>query len=139
MHFNVCPFSPLTFKIVLMTWMLALIKVYFSLLYAEWRIWMSKSVLIECWLKCKNRNWIWFMRKCSYFRANKCTLALLVAVSRKWLRIFSWWTAKGVLQSATKQRIPSNVEVHEIHSAKSALSIKLKYENYVIVNILAKL
>ena len=38
----------------------------FSLLYAQWRIWMPKSVL-ECWLKCKNRNWIWFMCKCSYF------------------------------------------------------------------------
>ena len=29
------------------------------------------------------------MRKCSYFRANKCIFALLVAVSRQWLRIFS--------------------------------------------------
>ena len=29
-------------------------KVYFSLLYAQWRMWMPKSV-IECWLKCKNR------------------------------------------------------------------------------------
>ena len=28
------------------------------------------------------------MRKCSYFRANECIFALLVAVSRKRLRIF---------------------------------------------------
>ena len=68
LHFNVCQLSLLTFKMVLMTLMLALMKVYFSLLYAQWRIWMPKSV-IECWLKCKNRNWIWFMRKCSYFCA----------------------------------------------------------------------
>ena len=70
-HFNVSQLSLLTFKMVLMTLMLALMKVYFSLLYAEWRIWILKSVT-ECWLKCKNRNWIWFMRKCSYFRANEC-------------------------------------------------------------------
>ena len=44
--------------------------------------------VIECWLKCKNRYWIWFMRKCSLFRANKCFFALLVAASRKWMRIF---------------------------------------------------
>ena len=35
LHFNVCLLSLLTFKMVLMTWMLALMKVYFSLLYAE--------------------------------------------------------------------------------------------------------
>ena len=38
-------------------------------------------------IKCKNRHWIWFTRKCLYFRANECIFALLVAVSRKWLRI----------------------------------------------------
>ena len=86
MHFNVCLLFLLTFKIVLMT--LALMKVYFSLLFAEWHIWMPKSV-IECWLKCKNRYWIWFMRKCLHFRANECIVALLAAVSRKWLCIFS--------------------------------------------------
>ena len=93
MHFNVCQLSLLTFEMMLMTLMFALIYfcifvyfVYFSLLYAQWHIWMQKSV-IECWLKCKNRNWIWFMRKCSYFRANECILALLVAFWRKWLRI----------------------------------------------------
>ena len=68
--------------------MFALMKVYFSLLYDQWPIWMPQSV-VECWLKCKNRNWIWFMHKCSYFRANECIFAQLVAVSRKWLRIFS--------------------------------------------------
>ena len=82
LHLNVCQLSLLTFKMVLMTLMLALMKVYFSLLYAQWRIWMPKSV-IECWLKWKNRNWIWFMRKCSYFRAIGRTFALLVAVWRK--------------------------------------------------------
>ena len=60
----------------------------FSLLYAQWREWMPKNV-IECWLKCKNRYYIWFMRKCSLFRANECIFALLVAVLRKWMRIFS--------------------------------------------------
>ena len=34
--------------------------------------------VIECWLKCKNRYWIWFMGKCSLFRANECIFALLV-------------------------------------------------------------
>ena len=67
------------FKMVLMTLMLALMKVYFSLLYVEWRKWMPKNV-IECWLKCKNRYWIWFRRKCSLFCANECIFALLVAV-----------------------------------------------------------
>ena len=57
---------------------------------------MPKNV-IECWLKCKNRYWIWFTRKCSLFGANECIFALLVAFSRKWMRIFSWWTAKGVM------------------------------------------
>ena len=36
---------------------------------------MLKSV-IECWLTCKNRNWIRFIRKCSFFRANECISAL---------------------------------------------------------------
>ena len=88
LHFNICQLSILTFKMVFVTLMLALMKVYFSVLFAQWPIWMPTSV-IECWLKCINRNWIWFMRKCSYFRANECIFALLVAVSRKWLRIFS--------------------------------------------------
>ena len=35
MHFNVCLLSLLTFKMVLMTYILAQMKVYFSLLYAE--------------------------------------------------------------------------------------------------------
>ena len=100
MHFNVSQFFILTFKMVLMTLMFALMKVYFFLLYDQWPIWMPQSV-IECWLKCKNRNWIWFMRKCSYFPANECILALLVAVPRKWLHIFSQWTAKGVLSAVT--------------------------------------
>ena len=30
--------------------------------------------VIECWLKCKNRYWIWCMRKCSFFRANVSSL-----------------------------------------------------------------
>ena len=97
MHFNVCLLSLLIFKMVLMTCILAQMKVYFPLLFAEWRIWMSKSV-IKCWLKCKHRYWIWFMRKCSHFRANECLFAQLIAISRKWLRIFSWWTVNwGVL------------------------------------------
>ena len=47
MYFNVCLLSLLTFKMVLMTSMLAQMKVYFSLLYAEWSIRMPKNV-IEC-------------------------------------------------------------------------------------------
>ena len=35
LHFNVCLLSLLTFKMVLMTLRLALMKVYFFLLYAE--------------------------------------------------------------------------------------------------------
>ena len=63
-------------------------SIFFSFVYVEWRRWMPKNV-IECWLKCKNRYWIWFTRKCSLFRANECIFALLVAFSRKWMRIFS--------------------------------------------------
>ena len=77
------------FKIMLMTRMLALMKVYFSLLCVEWRKWMTKNV-IECWLKCKNRYWIWFMRQSSFFalmnvssrcwspfHANKCVFSVM--------------------------------------------------------------
>ena len=45
LHLNVCLVSLLTFKIVLMTWMLALMKVYFSSLIAKWRIWIPKMLL----------------------------------------------------------------------------------------------
>ena len=38
LHFNVCQMSLLTLKMVLMTLLLALMKVYFSLLYAQWHI-----------------------------------------------------------------------------------------------------
>ena len=63
-------------------------SIFFSFVYVEWRRWMPKNV-IECRLKCKNRYWIWFTRKCSLFRANECIFPLLVAFSRKWMRIFS--------------------------------------------------
>ena len=33
--------------------------------------------VIECWLKCKNRYWIWCMRKCSFFRANVSSLRII--------------------------------------------------------------
>ena len=67
------------FKIMLMTRMLSLMKVYFSLLHVEWRKWMPKNV-IECWLKSKNRYWIWFMRiKCSVL-----FFALMKVSSRCW-------------------------------------------------------
>ena len=84
---SVCPLMFVCCPYWLSRWCY-LMKVNFSLLYAEWRIWMPRSV-IECWLKCKTRYSIWFMRKRSYFCANECILALLVAVSRKWLCIFS--------------------------------------------------
>ena len=38
----------------------------FFLWYDDWRIRMSKIVM-ECWLKCKNRSWTW-----SFFVANEC-------------------------------------------------------------------
>ena len=37
-----------------MTWMLAQMKVYFPLLYAEWRIWTYENAIV-CKQKCKNR------------------------------------------------------------------------------------
>ena len=73
--------SLMIFKIILMNRMLALMKVYFSRFYVEWRKWMPKNV-IECWLKSKNRYWIWFMRKYSLFHANECIFALLVLLMR---------------------------------------------------------
>ena len=116
--------SPLTFKMVLMTLMLALTKVYLSLLYAEWRIWMPKSV-IECWLKCKTRNWIWFMRKCLFFRVHECILTLLVAVSRKRMRIFSLWTAKGVLL-----RSSLTLSINTLTVSIEHLSVRCTFKNF---------
>ena len=58
--------SLLAFKMALTTRRLAEVKVYFSLLYDDWRIRISKLV-IECWLKCKNRYLTWFARKWSFF------------------------------------------------------------------------
>ena len=65
-HYTVCVLSLLTFIMVLMTWWLTQMKVYFPLLCDKWRIRMPKNVL-ECWLKCKNRYWICFTRKWSFF------------------------------------------------------------------------
>ena len=81
-----------------MTRMLALMKVYFSLLYVEWRKWMPKNV-IECWLKCKNRYWIWFMGKCSLFRTNKCIFALL------------YWTKNRIFLSSLVEQIYCKLRV----------------------------
>ena len=53
----------------------------------EWRKWIPKNV-IECWLKCKIVIESDLCAKGSLFRANECIFALLVAVSRKWMRIF---------------------------------------------------
>ena len=75
---NVSLLSLSIFKMVLMTWMLTQMKVYLSLLFAEWRI-----------QKCKNRYWIWVTRKCSLLGAHKCIFALLVINSRSWMRILS--------------------------------------------------
>ena len=55
LHFYVCLLSLLSFKMVLMTLMLVLMEVCFSLLYAEWHIWIPTSV-IECWLKCEKKK-----------------------------------------------------------------------------------
>ena len=54
MHYTDYVLSLLTVKMVQMTWMLEQMKVYFSLLFDEWRLRMPK-IVIECWLKCKNR------------------------------------------------------------------------------------
>ena len=96
MRFNVCLLPLLIFMMVLMTWMLAQMKVYFPLLYAEWPIWTCENA-IECKEKCKNRYWMWVTCKCSLLGGHECIFALLVVNSRKWMRIFSYWTAKGVL------------------------------------------
>ena len=76
-------FCVLTFNVVLMTWRLAQMKVFCSLLCDEWRIRMLK-IDIECSLKWKNCYWIWITHKrsfyvvnvtsrsCSLFYANKC-------------------------------------------------------------------
>ena len=55
MHFNVCLLSLLIFMMVLMTWMLAEMKVYFPLLCAEWRIWTYENAT-ECQQKCKKSS-----------------------------------------------------------------------------------
>ena len=77
MHFNACLLSLLMFLMVLMTWMLAQMKVYFPLLYAEWRIWTYENA-IECKQKCKNRYWIWVTCKCLLLDAHECIFTLSV-------------------------------------------------------------
>ena len=79
MHFNVSQLSLLTFKMVLMTLMLALMKVYFSLLYAEcyWMLIKNAKIVIE-----------------SDLCANVRIFALMnVSIGRH----FTEWTAKGVI------------------------------------------
>ena len=73
------------FRMVLMTWRLALMKVRFSLLCDDWRIRMPKTV-IECWLKwkiesylCANDRILSLMnvtsRSCWPFHINKCVFS----------------------------------------------------------------
>ena len=57
--------------------MLALMKVYFSLLYVEWRKWIPKNVF-ECWLKCK-------IVIESDLCGNVCFFSLMNVSSRCWL------------------------------------------------------
>ena len=105
MQHDFCVLSLLTFKVVLMTWRLAQMKVFCSLLCDEWRIRMLK-IDIECSLKWKNCYWIWITHKgsfyvvnvssrsCSLFHANKCIF------SRKGLKamaIFFFKTVTSVL------------------------------------------
>lgn len=105
MQHDFCVLSLLTFKVVLMTWRLAQMKVFCSLLCDEWRIRMLK-IDIECSLKWKNRYWIWITHKgsfyvvnvssrsCSLFHANKCIF------SRKGLKamaVFFFKTVTSVL------------------------------------------
>ena len=137
MHLNVCLLSLMIIKIMLITRMLALMKVYFSLLYVEWRKWMPKNV-IECWLKCKNRYWIWFMGKCSLFHANECIFAPSVAVSRKWMRIFSQWTAKGVI-CPKKFKFAHNVfEVTELCRTRADI-LKPSLDRTLVVSQITKI
>ena len=78
MHYIVCLFSLVNFKMVLMAWMLVQMKVYFSLLFDEWHIRMPKLVT-ECWLKCTNKHFLSllnvFVRNCSPFHANECVFS----------------------------------------------------------------
>ena len=73
-----------------MTCILAQMKVDFSLWYAEWRIGMPKNI-IECRWKGKIKlvieNLIY--AEMFVFCANECVFALLVAISRKWMRILT--------------------------------------------------
>ena len=49
------------------------------------------------------------MRKCLLFRINECIFVLLVDDSRKWMCIFSSWTAKGVI-NWERLRVKRNCE-----------------------------
>ena len=69
----------LIFKVVLMTYLLAQLKVYFSLLYAEWRKWMPESVLVR-WLKCQKTLLNLICAQVSYFRANECLYLRIYAI-----------------------------------------------------------
>ena len=79
-----CFYCPQWFsKIMIMTQMLALMKVYFPLLYVEWCKWMPQNV-IEWWLKCKNCYLNLIHVQMFTFHTNECIFALLVAISHKW-------------------------------------------------------
>ena len=83
MHNTVCTLSLLTFMMVFMTWRLAQMKVYFSLLCDKRRIRMPKNV-IECWLKCKIVIESDLRANDRFFLANECNFTQLFAFSRKW-------------------------------------------------------
>ena len=78
---------PIDFQDVLITLLLALWK-YIFLFCMPNGTYEYPKVLLNVDFKCKNGNWILFMRKWLNFHANECIFALLVAVSRKWLCIF---------------------------------------------------
>ena len=82
LHYSVCVLSPSKFRMVLLTWRLALMKLRFSLLCD---IRMPKTV-IECWLKwkiesylCANDRILSLMnvtsRSCSPFLINECVFS----------------------------------------------------------------
>ena len=101
LHDNVCVLSLLAFKMVLMTWRLAQMKVYFSLLCDDWCLRMPK-IFIECWIKCKiviesdlraNDRLLSLMnvtlRNCSPFEANNCLYSH--NEQQKVYQISLWW------------------------------------------------
>ena len=113
LHFNACQVFILTFKMVLMTLMFAFMKVY-----DHWPIWMPQSV-IECWLKCKNRNWIWYLRKCSYFRT----------IGRRFTQMIAYFVVMNSKRCNNhKKKISKNSSFQELEDEWFTFKIKWHFQ-----------